>query len=376
MNNNKKTIVGIIVLTMMILVSFSPLSARAQSASDIQAQITAINSQIASSTAMIDSLKTSIDALKKQLISLNNLLKNSPPTFAISDVPTLSSIAISNGNGNVQSTLVTATFNLKITGTSNDKTALGLPASNSPLVPANTSVLSIYKNGIVDSLSNYNPVVSYSIPNGAKMLADGRSFYVTKGQTVTLPVVVKFVVNKTPTNVYAVKLSNVSVANNIVPITGNLFAGIPSTTPVSAAPTVSSLLFPTVGIISVQGSMASAVFSMSYTLTAGNSPVFISSSSTIALTSSVTGAVGNMSVVSFRDNDATADAPQYFFIAPGQTKTFTVNYQSKGMPGTVAGTYRITGLNWGIGWSGTSVTPGGTLNDPAIGNTLFVNLSY
>jgi len=374
---HKKIITGILILTMMILVSFSPFITQAQSASDIQTQIASINSQIATSTAMIDSLKISITSLNKQLISLNNQLKNSPPTFTISEVPSLSSVVVSNGRVSVQSTLITATFNLKITNTSNEKTVIGLPASNLPLVPVNASVLSIYKNGQIDNLASYQPTVTYTLPSGIKALVEGKSFYITKGQTVTLPVVVKFTVKKNPVEFYAVKLSAVNFANSFVPVAGNLVAGnITSPTPISVSPTVSSLLLSTVVIASNQGSMTTESFGYSYALTAGNNPVFISASSSVALTPVVTGSVGSISVVSFRDYDSTGDGANYFFIAPGQTKTFTVNYVSKGMPGTVAGTYRITGLNWANNLSGAVVVPGGTLNDSAIGNALYVSLSY
>ena len=373
---NRKSIAGILILIMiMILVPFSPQNVKAQSATDIQTQIADINSQIASSTAMIDSLKGNIALLKKQLISLNSQLKNSPPTFVISDVPSLSSVVVTNGNGSDQSTLITATFNVKITGTSNNKTPIGLPGSAYTLVPVNASILSIYKNGVSDNLSNYNPVASYNLLNVTK---SATSVILKKDQTITIPVTVKFNVKNVSADIYAVKLGAVNFGNSIIPVTGNLVAGhIPSVPVLVTPPRVSFLRSPTVAIIPSTNGATIANFSMSYDLTAGNDPIFISASSSVALKSVTTGSVGTISVVSFGDSDSTGDmANQYFYIAPGATKTFTVKYQSRGMPGTVAGTYQITGLNWGTTWSGNVGTDGGTLRDSIIGNTLFVNLSY
>ena len=114
-------------------------------------------------------------------------------------------------------------------------------------------------------------------------------------------------------------------------------------------------------------------FTFTYSLTAGNNPIYVSSSSTLALTSTTTGTTGTVSLISFRDSDSTGDGAGYFYLAPGQLKTFTASFISRG---GASGTYSITGLNYGSAWSGSAVTGTGSLNAPLVGSTLFASLGY
>ncbi len=125
------------------------------------------------------------------------------------------------------------------------------------------------------------------------------------------------------------------------------------------------------------GASTTATFGYVYSLTAGNNPIYISATSTNAVGVVTTGSVGTVNLVSFRDNDSTNDlANGYFYIAPGQTKTFTLSYQSKGSVGSVSGTYSINQLNYGTGYSAGAITGAGSLSASTIGNTLITNLSY
>jgi hypothetical protein len=114
-------------------------------------------------------------------------------------------------------------------------------------------------------------------------------------------------------------------------------------------------------------------FTFTYSLTAGNNPIYVSSSSTLALEATTTGSVGTVSLISFRDSDSTGDGVGYFYLAPGQSKTFTASFISRG---GASGTYSITGLNYGSAWSGSAVTGTGSLNAPLVGSTLFASLGY
>ena len=119
---------------------------------------------------------------------------------------------------------------------------------------------------------------------------------------------------------------------------------------------------------------SSQSFTFTYNLTAGNNPIYVSATSSIALATSTSGNVGTVSLISFRDSDSTGDlANNYFYLAPGQSKTFTASLISKG---GASGTYSITGLNYGTGWSGTAVTGTGSLNAPLVGSTLIASLGY
>jgi len=115
----------------------------------------------------------------------------------------------------------------------------------------------------------------------------------------------------------------------------------------------------------VQGASSTASFNMSYTLTAGNNPIYVSKTYGTAITATTTGGAV-FTNASFVDNDATNDGSTYFYIAPGQSKTFTSVISVVGASGT-AGTYKISGINYGTGVSGT----GASLTSSTIGGTLY-----
>ncbi len=154
--------------------------------------------------------------------------------------------------------------------------------------------------------------------------------------------------NSVPTTVTAVDSTYNNIVSNSVVLTSNAqsfsASGLNATSlattpnPIQATPNTNA--------------SSTAQFSFVYTLQAGNNPIYVSATSTLAASTTSTGAPGTISVVSFRDNDSTQDsAGQYFYIAPGGSKTFTLTLQSKGTPGTVAGTYSVTKLWYGTGFS-------------------------
>ena len=125
------------------------------------------------------------------------------------------------------------------------------------------------------------------------------------------------------------------------------------------------------------GASSTAQFTFTYSLTAGNNPIYVSKTAGTAVTATTTTGAGKINTasvvsnISFRDNDSTNDGSTYFYIAPGQTKTFTLGYGVSALPGTVGGTYSITNLNYGITSSGT----GGSLSASTIANALYATLS-
>lgn len=130
--------------------------------------------------------------------------------------------------------------------------------------------------------------------------------------------------------------------------------------------------------IKIASASTTLSFSFTYSLTAGNNPIFVSATSTGAhgaLATTTTGTVGTISVVSFRDSDSTNDlANNYFYIAPGQTKTITVSYLSTAP--SASGTFGVSGLRYGTGYSEGAITGEGTLSAPIIGSTLIADLAY
>jgi peptidoglycan hydrolase-like protein with peptidoglycan-binding domain len=146
----------------------------------------------------------------------------------------------------------------------------------------------------------------------------------------------------------------------------------------SSGVTIAGLNTATAGAVAnSNGASSTQNFTFTYSLTAINNPLYVSATSTNAVTAATTGTVGTISLISFRDNDSTNDvANAYFYVAPGQTKTFTVAYKSTGLPGTVAGTYSLTALKYGTGYANSAITGTSTLAASTIGSNLISNLSY
>jgi len=109
-------------------------------------------------------------------------------------------------------------------------------------------------------------------------------------------------------------------------------------------------------------------FTMSFAITAGNNPIFISKNAGNALTASITAATQNpvnIGTLSFSDSDSTNDGSSYFYIAPGQTKTFNSIYSATGMDGSSA-IFKVSAINFG---SSSTV-----LGDRSISGTPIQNL--
>ncbi len=95
----------------------------------------------------------------------------------------------------------------------------------------------------------------------------------------------------------------------------------------------------------------SQTFKFTYSLTAGNNPVYVSTNAALAVgvTHSSTFTIST-STKDFSDNDSSQDdtsvPPLYFYVGPGSTKTFTVTYQANGS-NAQSGTVSVSTLNYG-----------------------------
>ena len=101
-------------------------------------------------------------------------------------------------------------------------------------------------------------------------------------------------------------------------------------------------------VVANQGGQSVQSFSFTFSLTAGNQPAYVSKTMTNALLTEVIGSIGAVVPINFHDNDNVGDTPNYFYIPPGATKTFTASYQASGYPGTVSGTFRIDSIRYGM----------------------------
>lgn len=197
----------------------------------------------------------------------------------------------------------------------------------------------------------------------ATLAADTNNIYDNVSVSTTLNTTSQ--VNGVPVNVTVVDPTYNNVQSNAVALTSN------AQTFSASGVTSSGLSVVAANAVANTGASTTQQITFSYSLTAGNNPIYVNknfASSTV--TSIVTSGI-NVQWISYRDNDSTNDGAGYFYIAPGQTKTFTAVLSASGLPGR-AGTVSITGLNYGTGTSGL----GGSLQASNIGNTLFATISF
>jgi len=106
-------------------------------------------------------------------------------------------------------------------------------------------------------------------------------------------------------------------------------------------------------------------FTFAFSLTAGNNPIYVSSDQAVAISSSTSGNLDSISPVNFSDSDTSGDATGFFYLAPGQTKTFSAIYSASGLS-SQSGVFYATSINYGT----TTAATGGTLNQSTIQNSL------
>ena len=90
-------------------------------------------------------------------------------------------------------------------------------------------------------------------------------------------------------------------------------------------------------------------YTFNFSITAGNNPIYLSANPSVALsmTNTVTSGVMTFATSTFNDNNSSGDSSgTYFYLAPGQTKTFQAINQATGSFGA-AGTSQVTSINYG-----------------------------
>ncbi len=111
-------------------------------------------------------------------------------------------------------------------------------------------------------------------------------------------------------------------------------------------------------------------FNLSFSLTAGDNAIYVSKTASTALSTSTTNAAVGITLTDWSVNDSNNDGSTYFYIAPGQTKTFTATYFASSNP-EASTVFKITNIKGGT-TSGamTSID----LNSSDIANSLKVTL--
>ena len=141
--------------------------------------------------------------------------------FNLSGEPSITKVVASQDqNGNATDTY-TATFNVTVTAVG-ESVVFGLPSSGNAAFADDASLVAVYKNGVSDSLSAYNPMVAYSQPVNTTLSPDGTSFTLGINQSVTIPVTYSFQVRNPGTNVYAILIKAIKWSVNGVPVTTSL----------------------------------------------------------------------------------------------------------------------------------------------------------
>jgi mannose-6-phosphate isomerase-like protein (cupin superfamily) len=151
------------------------------------------------------------------------------PSITVGGTPTFTQNVVNTDQSGNQVTQYVASFNIQVAAVGGN-VILGLPGSSSPFVSATSPFISIYKNGVADSLSNYTAIASYAQPTNTTLSTGGTSFVVAQNQTVSIPVTISFQVRNPGANVYGVRLNQVawnssSLSNQTATLSGTNFAG-------------------------------------------------------------------------------------------------------------------------------------------------------
>jgi len=109
-------------------------------------------------------------------------------------------------------------------------------------------------------------------------------------------------------------------------------------------------------------------FTFTFSLTSGNNPIYVSSVQGTAITAALSGGstLNSVGAVNFSDSDTSGDGSGYFYLAPGQTKTFTAIYSATGLS-TQSGVYQASSINYG---TSTGALAASSLNQSTIQNSL------
>ena len=113
-------------------------------------------------------------------------------------------------------------------------------------------------------------------------------------------------------------------------------------------------------------------FSMTANLTAGNSPIYVAKDINVALSTTTAPAGMSIADVDWSDTNTNGDGATFFYIAPGQTKTFTASFFASANP-EVSGIFQVTSVNAG---TSSSTMTSINLNSSDVTNALKVTLFH
>lgn len=156
-------------------------------------------------------------------------VSSSGPLFALIGSPTITKTVLSSDTNGNATTSYSATFNVQVTAVGQNVN-LGLTSSSTEAAfsitttsGVSTTSISIYKNGALDTFTNYTSnggavTASYSQPTNSTLGASGNYFTLSQNQTVTVPVTFTWLVKNPGANTFAAQLQGINWADkNLVP---------------------------------------------------------------------------------------------------------------------------------------------------------------
>lgn len=104
-----------------------------------------------------------------------------------------------------------------------------------------------------------------------------------------------------------------------------------------------------------------------FSLTAGNNPIYVSRTQGYAIATSSNPTGITVVAKSFTNNDSSGDSTSWFYLAPGQTKSFRASYSASGSISAAGGTFSVSGINFA---TSTTALATSTLSSSALTNGL------
>jgi hypothetical protein len=152
----------------------------------------------------------------------------SGPSFALIGAPTITKSVLSTDQNGNATTSYSAVFNIQVTAVGQNVNLAFTASSTEAMFSLTTTAgvsttsLSVYKNGVIDALTNYNTnsavTASYSQPTNTTVSANGNYFTLAQNQTVTIPVTFTWLVKNPGANTFAAQLQGINYADkNLVP---------------------------------------------------------------------------------------------------------------------------------------------------------------
>ena len=121
--------------------------------------------------------------------------------------------------------------------------------------------------------------------------------------------------------------------------------------------------------INTTGGTSTQQFTFAFNLSAGNNPIYLSKTQATAISTSSLPSGMTINTVNWSDNDTSGDGSTYFYLSPGQTKTFSAIYSASGLTSN-GGTFNVNSINFGTTSTSAATMTVGALTSSDVTNLL------